>query len=192
MLLKELQKWTPAGHPHSASLESAIAKVGKIATFINEETRAQENASLLLQFQHQIQQMPDDVVLFQPHRRLVRHGLLKLVKQEGTTVVNQLPMEQNYMCILCNDVIVYVTGDWNYRGSLKLQDAKLNVDHLTVELVKEKTASRRAQMSLRLECPSPDEATRWAHSLRDSIKTANELGLQDEKRRAFNSAAFVR
>ena len=123
LLLKELQKYTPATHPHSASIDAAISKLSAIASFINETQRSQENASLLLEFQNLIHELPPEIQLFQPHRKLVRHGLLKLIKQEGTTSYPKLGEElqtslnPSYMCILFNDMIRQNTLQHNSRGA---------------------------------------------------------------------------
>jgi ribosomal protein S15P/S13E len=111
LLLKELQKYTPASHPHSGSIESAIAKISKIAQHINEQQRHHENASTLLEFQHQIHNLSDDIQIFQPHRRLIRHGILKLMKQEGTatSAFTAAQVGNNFMIILFNDMIRQLT-----------------------------------------------------------------------------------
>jgi hypothetical protein len=107
LLLRELLRFTPAEHAHRSSLERAIKKIGAIATHINEMQRAFENGSTLLEMQHQITGMTDELNLFQPHRRLCRHGILTLVKQEGTggIALTAELLGQPAMVILFNDLI---------------------------------------------------------------------------------------
>ena len=89
---------------------------------------------------------------------------------------------------------VYTTPNWDYRGQLKLQGAKLNRDGAKLEILKEKSASYRVQSLLRVECPSEEEASKWAASITESIGSANDLDQQDERRRsaAFNSYSAIR
>lgn len=195
LLLKELQRHTPAAHPHAASIESAIGKIGNIAKHINETQRQHENASVLLEFQHQIHNLPEEIHLMEPHRRLMRHGILKLLKQEGTASTGALQTtdyERNCVAILFNDMIVYTTLEHDFRGWLKLQACTLKSDNLVLELVQPKTQVHRVQKTLKLECPSLDEADKWTASIQESIQAANELTLSDERRRSAASNSISR
>lgn len=189
LLLRELQKYTPSSHPHSHSIIAAIAKVEKIAAHINESQRHHENASILLEFQHQIHNLPEEIILFQPHRRLVRHGILTLLKQEGTATqsLKSSDIGGKFGVILFNDQCIYTTQDHEYRGLLKLQGCTLNIDNLVVELYKPKSEIHRVPMLLRFECPSLEETEKWSTSLREGIQTANELNEKDERRRSAAS-----
>jgi hypothetical protein len=53
MLLKELLKYTPAGHPDFLLLEEAVETVSAVATHINESIRAQENLVKMYELQQE-------------------------------------------------------------------------------------------------------------------------------------------
>jgi len=200
LLLRELQKYTPSSHAHFPSIEAAMSKISKIASHINEQTRSAENAMALVEIQNQIHGLPEELKqLFQPHRKLLRHGLLTLLKQENTTTSKAtLNYHTPFMIVLFNDLVLYTTSGEKFecRGWIPLPGCMLNRDtstsdhENTLELIKPKDPSFRVQRSLRLQCPSEEEANKWAQSFKEAIEMANEMGKQDAKRKMRSAASI--
>jgi hypothetical protein len=188
LLLKELQKYTPDTHPHAPSIRNAMSKIEKTAAHINETQRQNENASALLELQNRIHGLPEELTLFQPHRRLIRHGLLKVLKQENTATVGPFTAqdaEKTYNVVLFNDLILYCTEkDFVFRGWMKLQGCDVNGEELRVEVVRPKTPSVRVQQSIRVETPNEEEQAHWLKSLKEAVEQANQLQSQDQKRKS--------
>jgi len=55
MLLEELIKSTPEGHPDKTNLESALKEIESVAWHINEQLREHEEGLLLLNIQNSLQ-----------------------------------------------------------------------------------------------------------------------------------------
>jgi hypothetical protein len=99
LLLKELQKNTPEQHPTHETLLSALQKVEKIASHVNEQKRQVEDMSKLLEIQNKLTGASWSLLL--PHRRLVREGTLKKIATTGKI----------YRSMSKKDVNVYVFND---------------------------------------------------------------------------------
>jgi hypothetical protein len=78
LLLKELLRFTPAGHPELERLQLAFNKVQKIAQHVNEQQRHVENMSVLLSIQNTIESssLKSFGNLMTPTRRLLKQGIL--------------------------------------------------------------------------------------------------------------------
>lgn len=79
LLLRELKKHTPPGHPEHDQLNYALTKIESIAAHVNENKRHVENMSKLLDIQSRVSD--PKFVLFQPDRRLLREGVIKRLKE---------------------------------------------------------------------------------------------------------------
>jgi hypothetical protein len=77
LLLKELQKLTPLGHPDIPSIQSALTKVESIAKHVNEQKRVVEDMSRLIDIQGRLKGAPDNFSVLKPHRRLLHDGMLR-------------------------------------------------------------------------------------------------------------------
>jgi len=118
LLLKELKRATPTDHEEHAKLEEAYTKIQAIATHINESKRIVEGMSKVLEIQNRI--TGDFGQLLQPHRRLIREGVV--IKVVGGLITQQHIRK----LFLFNDILLWTTDKSKFRGHLQLLGAKIS------------------------------------------------------------------
>jgi hypothetical protein len=124
LLLKEIKRCTPQDHEEYAKLEEAYLKIQAIATHINESKRTVEGMSKLLEIQNRI--TGDFGQLLQPHRRLIREGVVSKL------VPGIIQSQHIRKLFLFNDILLWTTNSNKFRGHLQLLGAK------TIEIVDKK------------------------------------------------------
>lgn len=117
LLLRELKKNTPTEHQHYEELQEAIEKVQRIASHINESRREMENMSALLRLRETIHGLPEHLVLFEPHRHLIKEAKMREIKIGG---VFSTVKESDRIFYLFNDLLVWTTDAMKYKGHSSL------------------------------------------------------------------------
>ncbi|PAA75729.1 hypothetical protein BOX15_Mlig007985g2, partial [Macrostomum lignano] len=80
LLLTQLLRCTPTGHPDYPTLQRSVAQVSEVARHINDTVRSQQSAEELLAVQRSLRSAPK---LLAPGRTLVKRGQLKKVDRAG-------------------------------------------------------------------------------------------------------------
>eukprot|EP00455_Lapot_gusevi_P042289 TRINITY_DN4993_c0_g1_i3.p1 TRINITY_DN4993_c0_g1~~TRINITY_DN4993_c0_g1_i3.p1 ORF type:complete len:458 (+),score=111.70 TRINITY_DN4993_c0_g1_i3:96-1469(+) len=163
LLLREVIRNTDPSHPDYERLQQALAKIETIASHINEGKRDAEHRSKLLEIQHRIQGDFDS--LLQPHRHLIREGLLSL-KRSGF-----MSSEKEYQFFLFNDLLLWISASSNkFKGSLSFE--KLTVD-LSAEHNTEFSVVSPKE-SLHLVAASPAERDAWTRDIIRAVEIFTE------------------
>jgi hypothetical protein len=103
LLLQDLFKHTPEGHPDYEDLKKALEKMQTVADYVNEKKREAENLNAVLAIWHRISGMPPSYNLAQPHRKYVRQG--RLVEVKGLHGDALTKGSERY-CFLFNDLLL--------------------------------------------------------------------------------------
>ena len=80
LLLQELLKRTPSGHPDLTKLEIALANVSAVAMEVNDSIREKEEMMRVLELESHLIPRQN---LVEPGRRLIRQGALRKVQRTG-------------------------------------------------------------------------------------------------------------
>jgi hypothetical protein len=124
LLLKELRKRTPDGHPDARLLEGALADVQVVADHVNETLRRHEDNAKILEIQSalwttKLGGVP--VTLLEPGRLFIREGTLFKVRSIGTL--------RECKVFLFSDILMYCTssklwpGRYHYHNHLEYYGA---------------------------------------------------------------------
>jgi RhoGEF domain/Regulator of G protein signaling domain len=121
LLLRELLKWTDEDHPEYKDIMRALYQAEQAATFVNERKRNVEMMSEVVAMQNQISSLPDDLELVTPSRRLIRAACVNY-ESRGLFGVSI----KECMVVLFNDVFLWASVHWRYKGHLNLSNAVLS------------------------------------------------------------------
>lgn len=137
MLINELLKVTPSGHPDQVLLQKALASVIAMANDINESVRVQENHELVAKLEASFIYNPRFSA--QP-RQLRRHGELSKKKSARTSDALDLKPPVKRMFFLFDDLIAYAgiqagTRKLLLRGKLLIDSSFEVVDRGETEVI---------------------------------------------------------
>jgi len=124
LLLRELKKHTPEGHPDREQLTLALSKIEAVAAHVNEAKRHVENMSKLLDIQNRIKDA--QFLLFKPDRRLLREGMLRRLREEyvldhsGTRAAELSTESVEQLVFLFNDLLLWTTLSFDITGFVDL------------------------------------------------------------------------
>lgn len=150
LLLSELKRRTSPMHPEWPLMLSALAKLQSVALQVNEGQRSIENMQKLLQIQQKIAGEFDSLV--QPHRRLIREGLVaNLTYASG--MFSTLRTKKMYF-ILFSDILLWTSPEFKYKGRLDLTACKLKPKSSTSFSIESAAAGITAQFETEEETKS--------------------------------------
>lgn len=118
LLLRELQKWTTDDHGDAANIRTAVTKIVKVATFINDAVRERESRDRVLAIQQKFTSGGGDFLC--PGRLFCRQGAIGVMPEDGHQKVKQ------HEFFLFNDLLVKAT----VKGKYYKEIARLPLDHL--------------------------------------------------------------
>lgn len=118
---QELKRQTSPHHPEFASLNQALTAVQKVASVINEGQRAVENMSKLMTVQQRI--IGDFDGIIQPHRRLIREGVVTATYTHGVFATMRT---RKSVFFLFSDLLLWTGESFKFKGSIDLTPAKLS------------------------------------------------------------------
>jgi len=124
LLLRELRKHTPSSLPGFNTINEALMKTKTIAAHINESKRQMENMSKLIEIQNKISGSMGTTIL-QPARRLIREGQLQEISSKGLFGSVKANLR---IFFLFNDILLWTTTDYKFKGVMNLAAASLNTD----------------------------------------------------------------
>jgi len=123
LLLKELVKHTPKGHPDYDNLNDALIKVTEIARLINNRKRLRDSKQEVVRATHQIKPIQEDLI--SPTRTFVNEGTLKEFK-------NNRGFRGEFYYFLFNDLLIkaripslFLTAERQYSFQKKICLSKL-------------------------------------------------------------------
>jgi hypothetical protein len=124
---QDLVKNTSKEHPEYNKLYYALEKMRKIANFLNEEKRKQENERRLIQLRSSLSMSTELQELFKSGRILVFEGNLVIYNQQ-----KQKPSEYGTF-FLFHDMLVYSKKEWTkYRlkECMDLSDSQFGITNI--------------------------------------------------------------
>ena len=172
LLLKELLKNTPP--LDQPPIQQALTSMETIASFVNERKRSVENMNKLLEISQSISgELPPEVHLIEPHRKLIREGTLSIISSRSVMGVG-LGSCRSTGCVvrLFTDLLLWTTNANKYKGYLDLNSAGViasNQDDCCVQLSDAKT-------TIFARAGSAAEIASWSAQIQHTITT-----LHDEK-----------
>eukprot|EP01103_Thecamoeba_quadrilineata_P018974 TRINITY_DN750_c0_g1_i1.p1 TRINITY_DN750_c0_g1~~TRINITY_DN750_c0_g1_i1.p1 ORF type:complete len:244 (-),score=51.29 TRINITY_DN750_c0_g1_i1:108-839(-) len=166
LLLKELLKNTPQGHPDHPLIEKAISKVGETAVNINNVGRLAENQSKIFSLFRMIQGYPDELLI--PSRAYVR---------EGKLIIYETWKNQSRYYFLFNDVLIETTKKMHIPLTTRTgkKGSRLGLAGTTKgSHISTNKYSFKRQFSLRelTVMPVPDTPGAYSNAWRFTSKTA--------------------
>ncbi|KAL0246352.1 hypothetical protein GEMRC1_007564 [Eukaryota sp. GEM-RC1] len=104
LLLEAVLKRTPEEHPDFSGVSEALQSVKTVAGVVNEKLREWEDRLKIIDIERQLifSRSQDGLRLIQPHRRLVKEGILKKLTRRGSLQLKRV--------ILFNDMLLYCGG----------------------------------------------------------------------------------
>jgi len=158
LLLKELKRQTSPSHPEFASLGDALAAVQRVASVINEGQRAIENMSKLMTVQQRI--IGEFETLIQPHRRLIREGVVNATYTHGMFATLRT---RRSVFFLFSDLLLWTSEEFKFKGSIDLTPAKVSPKTATSFLID------TAQRVVTVSCDTEDETKSWFEAIDNVI-----------------------
>ncbi|KAJ1921367.1 hypothetical protein H4219_000684 [Mycoemilia scoparia] len=119
MLLNDLLKHTPEGHPDCKSLENALNMISEVATFVNENIREHEMSLRILEIQRSLNAKE---MLLAPGRKVVKQGALTKICKKN---------HQRRQFYLFTDILIYANSglslveDSSAYQKISLDDCKI-------------------------------------------------------------------
>lgn len=126
LLLTDLFKSTPEGHPDYEDLSKALKKMEDVAKYVNQKKKEAENLLGVTTVLNHLTGMDDAAEFNQPHRRYVRQGFL--FEGDGG-VLSQKGLKPRYY-FLFNDCIICAKESTNILGKRKTITMSLDLDGL--------------------------------------------------------------
>jgi hypothetical protein len=172
LLLKELLRHSPPSD--AAQIQQALTSMETIASFVNERKRSVENMNKLLDISMRISgELPDEIHLIEPHRKLIREGVLSIISSRNILGVG-LGSCKATGCIvrLFTDIILWTTAANKYKGYLDLNTCGVipsDQDECCIQLSDAKT-------TIFARGSSAEEVASWSTQIQSTITT-----LQHEK-----------
>ena len=192
LLLRELNKYTPAGHPETEALTVALSKIESIGTHINESKRQVEQMSKLLDIQNRLRNK--EFVIFKPDRRLIKEGFIRRLKEEY--VLERSSQEPHHsdmedmLLFLFNDLLLWTTKDFDIAGHVPLDMLLCLPDAATFKLPFILSLGVRGKpysADMIFACKDGQEKEEWSRYILSAINTATDPTRQ---RKPANSAAL--
>ena len=199
LLLKELLRYTPRGHPELLALQDAYTKVQRIARHINEQQRSIENMSVLLSIQNSIESssLAELGQLMQPHRRLVRSGVLHKLT---SGLISKSHVRRVY---LCNDILLWcetaaspdagmtpggsnnaaATAQEKFRGFVELDSATVREYFEKKGKTGFRLSTPRSKKEVVFVCRSSEEKQAWLADIRAAQASTAEAAEEARRRR---------
>eukprot|EP00808_Paulinella_micropora_P004960 g47273.t1 len=179
LLLKELKERTDPASAEFAEIQEALAKVQVATAMINEGKRQMESMSRLLEVQSRISDLPEDLSLMAPSRRLLREGPIKEHRTAG--VLGSIKPHARIF-FLFNDIVLWTNEKFKFKGYLQL--APLSVEEQMAQMI----LLYNTQTSVSLRAKNDEEQRSWVVDLRQAIESAkdnihNRRGIRKEGKR---------
>lgn len=179
LLLKEITKHTPPDHPEYRNHLMALEKVKAIAAHINSAKADAEALAKLMQVQYKITNCNFELV--QPHRQIVREGILQVVSTSKRLLSSSKP-KPRYV-FLFNDLLLWINETSNtMKGKIMLTSSTsaTQLENFDLEI-----ASNNEVFVARIT--EPLERKQWLDSFQDVIR--QQKFIYANKRTALNRRA---
>ena len=193
LLLRELRKYTPLGHPEHESLEVALHKIEGIATFVNEQKRSAENRSKLLDIQNRLKRT-ESFTIFKPDRRLIKEGMIRRLKEE---YVLERSREEagagdvdEELFFLFNDLLLWTTKEFDIVGHVALDALLCLPDQVSLRQPYTLSLGVRGKPycpDMVFACKDQAEKDEWSRYILSAINTATDPSKQRNKAAALGS-----
>eukprot|EP01125_Pyxidicula_operculata_P017353 TRINITY_DN6074_c0_g2_i1.p1 TRINITY_DN6074_c0_g2~~TRINITY_DN6074_c0_g2_i1.p1 ORF type:complete len:1111 (-),score=275.22 TRINITY_DN6074_c0_g2_i1:73-3264(-) len=168
LLLKELQKNTPEDHADYTVLEECLAKIGEVASHINEEIRRYENSRRVEESKN-ITGL-DMTIFIAPHRSFLKDGLAKVHVE---IIGHKDKKSYDQFLILFSDLFVHVKKDLMKNDKLDLTKPQYT---WPLELVwLDDSDSKKIKIlgpTERLSFPNKDD---WSNAIRKALEERIKL-----------------
>eukprot|EP00808_Paulinella_micropora_P029750 g8634.t1 len=165
LLLKELKERTDPATAEFAEIQEALAKVRVATAMINEGKRQMESMSRLLEVQSRISDLPEDLSLMAPSRRLLREGPIQEHRTAG--VLGSIKPHARIF-FLFNDIVLWTNEKFKFKGYLQL--APLSVEEQMAQMI----LLYNTQTSVSLRAKDDEEQRSWVVDLRQAIESAKD------------------
>eukprot|EP00457_Paulinella_chromatophora_P004757 gb/GEZN01004770.1/.p1 GENE.gb/GEZN01004770.1/~~gb/GEZN01004770.1/.p1 ORF type:complete len:500 (+),score=66.63 gb/GEZN01004770.1/:25-1500(+) len=173
LLLKELKAHTdPSSAPYS-DLTQAVVKVQETTLKLNEEKRHMEQMSFLVEMQSRISDLPDDLQLMLPSRRLLRQGP---IAQMHSGIVGSAVKPFSRFLFLFNDLLLWTSSKCKYKGHLRLATVTIESDS------KRLISIHNSQTAVTFKTKDDEDEMSWVHDLKAALSAAKE---KIQKRRSI-------
>jgi len=171
LLLREIIRHTPASDPDFPALTSTIDRIKEVNTSINEGKRQIENQTKMLEIEKKIVDLPPNVHLIQPTRRLIRTGLFNVIVE-----IKKKQTRLEMLFILFNDALLWLNPEYEFKGFTTLSDSIFETPSTNqIEIFKDQSHNQSdAQFPLLLEHSNVDECASWYESLCAAKQTLKE------------------
>ena len=154
LLLEQLLKETPEGHPDHEPLTVALTEMSQLAVGVNEAVRRREAVEKVVEME---KRFVGTVELSAPGRWYVRHGKLLKQGRRGKETVT---------AILFNDALVYAESKVADRGKLTLRRMLCPIERVERASFSEvEFLVFSAEKSLALSAGSREERDSWYHDV---------------------------
>ncbi|TPX38121.1 hypothetical protein SmJEL517_g00356 [Synchytrium microbalum] len=174
LILKELLKHTPVGHPDRANLELAATNINKVVDVVNERRRFVENQQKMLAIMQKLE-FSEGSLVHEPSRRYINEGMLSRFD-----LGMSMNTAERYVVLFSDCLIIAKYGVIKNKKAQVSKIYPLSVLE-TVEIVPDTTAKSAFSLSIQerkdpyiFECASDKERKIWMDSFNSAIRDAKD------------------
>jgi len=169
MLLSDLLKNTAEDHADYPTLLTAVEKLRKLTTFVNEQKREVEDASAIVNIQQNIRgKFPSLLV---PYRRFLKEGYLNFGEN------GSIRSKEGY-AFLFNDILVFTLKstsktEYTYKDDLKLDPTAFKLENLKDDAKYKNGFLLKGPRNFTLVARTPVDKIGWMDAIKAALSNLN-------------------
>lgn len=192
MLLDQLLKHSTPGHPQYKNMSEALAKLKKLATWINEQQVKMERNKKLRRVSEKLVNHPPNFNLMKAHTVLIREGDLTVIMTSGVGSKSSMKIVRRRIFLFSDLILIAkVIGEepkekMHYKGSLALASVKVEETGSGPEGTEFAVGNNRTYTVFR--CENVEEKESWMKSISEQVTKLKKI--RNAKRKIARDRSF--